>query len=132
MSISRYPRKMAENLLCKSNRSVGGSLRPRHHLFISGRSRTARASGMLDHARPPAGKRVIGDITPPEVFEVLRKVEKRGRYETANRLRGTPSSSAASRTSDASTHATTNALTSSWLQSSSLLPSSGGPIESRP
>lgn len=44
---------------------------------------------LLDLAYPLIGQRPIADITAPELLEVLRKVEGRGRYETANRLRST-------------------------------------------
>ncbi|MCJ2188198.1 tyrosine-type recombinase/integrase [Novosphingobium beihaiensis] len=44
---------------------------------------------LLDFTYPGIGDRPIADLTAPEILEVLRKVEARGRYETANRLRGT-------------------------------------------
>jgi integrase len=44
---------------------------------------------LTDFARPALGDRPIAEITAPELLEVLRKVEARGRYETANRLRST-------------------------------------------
>ena len=44
---------------------------------------------LTDFARPSLGDRPIAEITAPELLVVLRKVEARGRYETANRLRGT-------------------------------------------
>jgi integrase len=44
---------------------------------------------LLDLAYPLIGNRPIADLTAPELLEVLRKVEARGRYETANRLRST-------------------------------------------
>jgi integrase len=42
---------------------------------------------LLDFARPALGTRPIAEITAPEVLDVLRAVEKRGRLETAKRLR---------------------------------------------
>ncbi|HRE45599.1 MAG TPA: tyrosine-type recombinase/integrase [Terricaulis sp.] len=42
---------------------------------------------LLDFARPDLGRIAIGDITAPEILAVLRKVEARGRYESAQRLR---------------------------------------------
>lgn len=42
---------------------------------------------ILDFARPIIGNRPIAEITAAEVLAVLRTVEKRGRHETANRLR---------------------------------------------
>ncbi len=44
---------------------------------------------LLDFARPLLGSRPIGEITAQEVLAVLRKVEERGRLETARRLRST-------------------------------------------
>jgi integrase len=44
---------------------------------------------LLDFAYPAIGERPIAEITAPEVLAVLRKVEARGRYETARRLRST-------------------------------------------
>ncbi|RTL92685.1 DUF4102 domain-containing protein [Ancylobacter aquaticus] len=44
---------------------------------------------LLDLARVDIGERPIADIKPIEVLAVLRKVELRGRYETARRLRST-------------------------------------------
>jgi integrase len=44
---------------------------------------------LLNFTYPLLGARPIAQITPVEVLEVLRKVEVRGRYETAVRLRGT-------------------------------------------
>lgn len=42
---------------------------------------------MVDFARPTLGDRIMSEITAPELLSVLRKIEARGRYETANRLR---------------------------------------------
>jgi integrase len=44
---------------------------------------------LLDFAYPSIGERRIAEITAPELLSVLRKVEARGRYETARRLRST-------------------------------------------
>ncbi|PWB88530.1 tyrosine-type recombinase/integrase [Methylosinus sporium] len=44
---------------------------------------------LLGLARPMIGARPIAEITAPEILAVLRKVESRGRLETAARLRGT-------------------------------------------
>lgn len=42
---------------------------------------------LIDFARPQLGTRPISEISAPEVLAVLRKIEGRGRYETARRLR---------------------------------------------
>lgn len=42
---------------------------------------------LFDFARPSIGERPIAEITAAEVLEVLRLVERRGRHDTANRLR---------------------------------------------
>lgn len=44
---------------------------------------------LLELAYPEIGERPVAAITPPELLTVLRKVEARGRYETARRLRST-------------------------------------------
>ena len=44
---------------------------------------------LLSFAYPSLGERPITKITAPEIQEVLRKIEVRGRHETAVRLRGT-------------------------------------------
>ena len=44
---------------------------------------------LLDFAYPTIGNRPIAEISSAEVLETLRTVEKRGRYETARRLRST-------------------------------------------
>jgi hypothetical protein len=60
-------------------------------LAREGRARTTidKTTWLLDFARPVLGNRPINEITPPEVLAVLRKVEARGRLESARRLRGT-------------------------------------------
>jgi integrase len=42
---------------------------------------------LLDFARPDLGNLPISEITAPQILAVLRKIEDRGRYETAKRLR---------------------------------------------
>ena len=49
----------------------------------------AKKRWLLHFAYPAFGDRPIAEITAPEVLAVLRKVEARGRYETARRLRST-------------------------------------------
>jgi hypothetical protein len=44
---------------------------------------------LLDFARPLLGSIRVRDIRPVEVLAVLKKVEARGRYDTARRLRST-------------------------------------------
>lgn len=44
---------------------------------------------LLDLACPHIGDRRISEITAPELLAVLRRVEARGRYESAKRLRAT-------------------------------------------
>ena len=43
---------------------------------------------VIDLARPVLGARPITEITAPEILVALRQVEKRGRLETARRMRG--------------------------------------------
>lgn len=44
---------------------------------------------LLDFAYPVIGDRPVAEIAAPELLIVLRRVEARGRYETARRLRST-------------------------------------------
>jgi integrase len=44
---------------------------------------------LLDFAISEFGNRPIADIKAPEILEALRKIEKRGRHETATRVRST-------------------------------------------
>jgi integrase len=44
---------------------------------------------LLNFAYPSIGERRVAEIAAPELLSVLRKVEARGRYETARRLRST-------------------------------------------
>lgn len=44
---------------------------------------------LVDFAKPEIGERPITELTAPELLDVLRKIELRGRHETANRLRST-------------------------------------------
>ena len=48
-----------------------------------------KASWVLDFARPALGNRPVAEISAAEILAVLRKVEGRGTYETAHRLRST-------------------------------------------
>jgi integrase len=49
----------------------------------------AKAEWLLGLALPALGSRPIKDIIAPEILAVLRKVESRGKLETAKRLRAT-------------------------------------------
>jgi len=63
-------------------------------LRLKGRSESTIGKNvwLFDHVRPALGRRLMSEISAPDLLAVLRKVEARGRYETANRLRGTLSS----------------------------------------
>ena len=56
-----------------------------------GRAETTlkKTKWLFDFARPLIGDRPIAEISAAEVLAVLRKVEVRGRHETARRLRST-------------------------------------------
>jgi integrase len=56
-----------------------------------GRAETTlhKIAWLLDFARPLIGDRPIAEISAAEVLAVLRRVEVRGRLETARRLRST-------------------------------------------
>lgn len=44
---------------------------------------------LLDFANKEFGKRPIAELKAPEILDALRKIEKRGRHETATRVRST-------------------------------------------
>jgi integrase len=44
---------------------------------------------LLEFAYPTLGNKRVTEIRPPEILDILRSVESRGRYETARRLRST-------------------------------------------
>jgi integrase len=44
---------------------------------------------LLDFANKEFGKRPIAELKTPEILDALRKIEKRGKHETATRLRST-------------------------------------------
>jgi integrase len=44
---------------------------------------------LLDFANKEFGRRPIAELKAPEILDALRKVEKRGRHETATRIRST-------------------------------------------
>ena len=60
-------------------------------LKLEGRSQSTltKTRWLLDFATPTLGGRSLREITAPELLAVLRKIEARGRYETAIRLRST-------------------------------------------
>jgi integrase len=49
----------------------------------------AKKRWLLSFVFPTIGDRPVNEISAPEVLSVLRKIEARGRYETAQRLRST-------------------------------------------
>jgi len=48
-----------------------------------------KAQWLIDLVRADLGQRPIGEILPIEILEALRKIERRGRLDTARRLRST-------------------------------------------
>jgi integrase len=83
-------RAKAEALAAKVTfRTIGDEL-----LALQARSGRAPATlekteWLLELVHPILGDKCVDDIRPPEILEVLRKVESRGNYETARRLRST-------------------------------------------
>jgi integrase len=49
----------------------------------------AKKRWLLDFAYPAFGDRPVAEIAAPDLLALLREIEKRGRYETAKRLRST-------------------------------------------
>lgn len=75
VSSSNTFRSIAEELVEKGKREGRASIT------------TSKAEWLLEMAYPDLGQRPIRDITPVEVLSVLRKVEARGLFETALRVR---------------------------------------------
>ena len=78
----------------KLNASTGNTFRAVAEELLMKLEREGRAEPtlvkqrwLLHFAYPAIGDRPVAEITAPEVLSVLRKVEARGRYETARRLR---------------------------------------------
>ena len=85
-------------------------------------STLAKTQWLLDLADPGLGRRPITDISAADVLDVLRGVEKRGRLETARRLRATIGTVfryaiATARASNDPTFALKGALTSPTVKS---------------
>lgn len=55
-------------------------------------STVAKTAWLLEFAHPTVGDRPITSIKPSDVLQILRKLERRGRYHSAHRLRSTMSS----------------------------------------
>jgi integrase len=49
----------------------------------------SKTEWLLSLVEPSIGSRPVADISPPELLEALRIVERKGRFETARRLRST-------------------------------------------
>ncbi|MDR3534557.1 MAG: integrase arm-type DNA-binding domain-containing protein [Rhodopila sp.] len=83
----------------KKERKAGGADRMFRTIageFVARLEREGRADAtitrtkrLLDLAYPSLGDLAVEDIDPPAVLKVLRRVEDRGHYETARRLRST-------------------------------------------
>src|SRR5262249_7715085 len=96
-------RQLADNIdpsmqrgLVKLKRASGNTFRAVAEEVLVKLEREGRADvtltkkrWLLDFAYPAIGERPVAEITAAEVLAVLRRVEARGRYETARRLRST-------------------------------------------
>ena len=86
----------AQRRLAKQVAATGNTFRAvAEEIFIKQRNDGRAAATLeklrwlLEFAYPALAERPIAEITAPELLLVLRKVEARGRYETARRLRST-------------------------------------------
>jgi len=68
-------------------RAVGNQLMAKHEREGHAEATLGKNRWLLSLAYPDIGDRPVSEITAPELLDVLRKVERRGRYETAKRLR---------------------------------------------
>ena len=58
-----------------------------HQVKVSSNHAERTLARLVNDAFPTLGRRPIADIDPPELLQVLRKVEARGAIETAHRLK---------------------------------------------
>lgn len=58
-----------------------------HRVKVSASHADRTTTRLVNDAFPALGRRPIADIDPPELLQVLRKVEARGAIETAHRLK---------------------------------------------
>ncbi|PWK66933.1 integrase arm-type DNA-binding domain-containing protein [Aminobacter sp. AP02] len=76
-----------------SRENTFGAIAEEYVLLLKRKSRAQatinKVEWLLDFARPALGKRPVREIMAPEILAVLRHIEKRGRLETAHRLRST-------------------------------------------
>jgi integrase len=86
----------AQRRLAKQTASTGNTFKAVAEEVVAKQENEGRAVStieklrwLLDFAYPWIGDRPIAEVTAPELLAVLRKVEARGRYETARRLRST-------------------------------------------
>jgi integrase len=86
----------AQRRLAKQIAATGDTFKAVAEEIVSKQEKEGRAPAtleklrwLLDFAYPFIGDRRISEITAPELLAVLRRVEARGLYETAVRLRGT-------------------------------------------
>ena len=86
----------AQRRLTKQTAATGNTFKAVAEEIVAKQEQEGRALStveklrwLLDFAYPWIGERPIFEITAPELLAVLRKVEVRGRYETARRLRST-------------------------------------------
>lgn len=81
--------KRREKIVMDSFREISGEYLAK--LKKEGRAPRTLAKGewLLSFAEPTLGDRPIGSITATDILQVLRQVERRGRYESARRLRST-------------------------------------------
>lgn len=80
-------RRAAQVAAANTFRLVGDELMAKHEREGRAGVTLNKNRWLLSLAYEEIGERPIADVTAPEVLTVLRKVERRGRYETARRLR---------------------------------------------
>ncbi len=86
----------AQRRLDKQITSTGNTFKAVAEEILAKQEKEGRADAtltkkrwLLDFAYPAFGDRAVAEITALELLSVLRRVEARGRYETARRLRST-------------------------------------------
>lgn len=89
-SEDRKTQRRAASIARSNNfKTVADELMDKYRAEGNAEATLKKKQWLLDFAIAEFGKRPIAEISAPEVLDVLRKIERRGKHETATRARGT-------------------------------------------
>jgi integrase len=89
-SIERKAERRAEQMSRRNTfKAVADELMEKFRADGDAATTLKKKQWLLDFAIAEFGKRPIAEIKAPEILDALRKIEKRGRHETATRVRST-------------------------------------------